>query len=514
MARHLGELPVFFWGQGHKGVPEVYIAGAVFAMFGAGVIQLKSVTLGIWAAAVALLVRLTERWHGRAAATIAALLLVTGPATVLSFSLTGTAEFALLSAVLAALLLDYQRGIDATPPIVSPRVFFWCGLAVWIHPVAACAVAALAVVVGLRSERWIASGWRGVLDVVLARDRSPAVRTITLILHGALALTLLFFAFTWLGGSVRWGPVKITNSLRQLQNGTILVVLAVLLRQTTGDVAVRRLAFAALTWFVAGLSPVLIHALRGGSLRLTATQLTPDAVAETRSVVFGDALARVVGLHDPGAGSPGLQTWTSLGFIVTLAIVAMLAIRAMFAAGRRRSVLQPRDVFPVLAACAAAAALVGGGLQDAGSSRHLVPFIVVLMVSVAGAIVWLSRRNAFIAIALTIWMVSGFVWSERRWYQQLQPDDSSPALLRCLDDRHQYFGHANYDEAYRLTFLSHERVIVVPDIEQDRYLPYRLKVDAAPDQVRIERLPSGAIAAPTDDALCRTPLLTARLIPK
>ena len=295
--------------------------------------------------------------------------------------------------MLAALLLDYQRGIDTTPPVVSPRVFFWCGLAVWIHPVAACAVAALAVVLVLRSERWIASGWASVLDVILARDRSPAVRTITLILHGALALTLLCFVFTWLGGSVRWGPVKLTNPLRQLQNATILAVLAVLLRQTTGDVAARGLAFAALTWFVAGLSPVLIHALRGGSLRLPAIHLTPDVGAETRSAVLGDVLAKVTGLRDPGGGSLGLQSWTILGFTFALAIVAMLAIRAMFAAERRRRVLQPKDVFPVLAACAAAAALVAGGLQDAASSRHLVPFIVVLMVSVAGAIVWLSRRN-------------------------------------------------------------------------------------------------------------------------
>ena len=136
MARHLGDLPVFFWAQGHKGVPEVYVDGAVFTIFGIGVIQLKSVTLAIWATAVALLVRLTERWHGRAAATIAALLLVTGPAAVVTFSLVGSAEFALLAAVIALLLLDYQRGIDATPPVMPPRVCFWCGLGIWIHPAA------------------------------------------------------------------------------------------------------------------------------------------------------------------------------------------------------------------------------------------------------------------------------------------------------------------------------------------------------------------------------------------
>jgi hypothetical protein len=206
MARHLGELPVFFWGQGHKGVPEVYVDGAVFAIFGVGVMQLRSVTLAIWATAVALLVKLAERWHGRVAATIAALLLVTGPAAVVLFSLVGSAEFALLAAVIALLLLDYQRGLDATPPVMPPRVCLWCGLAFWIHPAAASALAALAVIVVLRSERWITAGWRGVADVVLGRDRSRPVRMVTLLLHGLLALTLLFFAFTWLGGSLQWGP--------------------------------------------------------------------------------------------------------------------------------------------------------------------------------------------------------------------------------------------------------------------------------------------------------------------
>jgi hypothetical protein len=181
----------------------------------------------------------------------------------------------------------------------------------------------------------------------------------------------------------------------------------------------------------------------------------------------------------------------------------------MFAAERRRRVLQPGTPFPL--ADAPRPPPCGRWIAGCGASRHRA-FIVVLMVSVAGAIVWLSRRT-FIATALTIWTVSGFVWSERRWYQRLQPDDSSPALLQCLDDRHR----TSRTPAIR-TLPPHVPVararIVVPDKGQDRYPPYRLKVDAAPDQVRIERLPSGANAALTDDALCRTPLLTARLIPK
>src|SRR5262245_45047951 len=333
MARHLGELPVFFWGQGHKGVPEVYVDGAVFTAFGVGVIQLKSVTLAIWATAVVLLVRLTERWHGRAAAAIAALLLVTGPAAVVNFSLVGSAEFALLAAVIAALLLDYQRGLDATPPVMPPRVWFWCGLALWIHPVAACAIVALGVIVVLRSERWITAGWRGVPDVVLARDRSPVVRTVTLLLHGLLTLTLLFFAFTWLGGTLQW-PVKLDVPVRQLQNGTILVGLAVLVRQMTGDIAARRRTAAALSWFLAGLAPALIHLLRGGSLRLTATHLTTG----TRGAIFRDALASVAGLRDALGNSLGLPFGTILGFPLGVSVATAIAIQAMRAKARGNAV--------------------------------------------------------------------------------------------------------------------------------------------------------------------------------
>ena len=45
MARHLHEVPLFFWGQGYKGVPEVYLAAAAFRVWPVGVTTLKAVTL-------------------------------------------------------------------------------------------------------------------------------------------------------------------------------------------------------------------------------------------------------------------------------------------------------------------------------------------------------------------------------------------------------------------------------------------------------------------------------------
>jgi hypothetical protein len=380
--------------------------------------------------------------------------------------------------------------------------------------VAACAVAALAVIVALRSERWTTAGWSSVLDVALARDRSMPARVVALIVHGLLAFTIVFFAFTWLGGRLHWGPISLSNSMRELQNATVLVALAVLVRQTTGDAVTRRRSLAAFGWFLAGLAPVLIHALRGGSLRLTATHLTPSAATASRAAVFRDALAAVVGPRDAWGNPLGVSWWSVVGFGIALAFAVTIAIRATVLALRRRRVLPPEDLFPVLAASAAAAGLAGGGLQDAFSSRHLVPFMVVLMVALAGAIVRLGARSRIAAAGVTAWILLGFVWSEARWYQQLRPDDSSQPLLQCLENRHTYSAHADYQEAYRLTFISHERVIVVPDRNEDRYPPYRRAVDAAPEQVRIDRISPAVQLPPDAGVLCRAPALVATLIPK
>src|SRR5262245_1385812 len=87
MAFHVSDLPRGFWGQGYKGVPEVYLHGSVFSLFGAGIIQMKSVTVGLWAIAVALVTRLAQRWHGERVALMTAAIFVTGPPALAFWSL-------------------------------------------------------------------------------------------------------------------------------------------------------------------------------------------------------------------------------------------------------------------------------------------------------------------------------------------------------------------------------------------------------------------------------------------
>src|SRR6185295_13683611 len=56
MASHVlrGEHPAFLWGQNYKGVPEVYLTAAVFAVTGPSIVALKAVTLACFALFVCL----------------------------------------------------------------------------------------------------------------------------------------------------------------------------------------------------------------------------------------------------------------------------------------------------------------------------------------------------------------------------------------------------------------------------------------------------------------------------
>src|SRR5688500_7858004 len=73
LASHVlqGELPAFLWGQRYKGVPEVYLAAAVFAVAEPSVIALKGVTLVCFALFVCLQFVLVERLFSRAIAWMA-----------------------------------------------------------------------------------------------------------------------------------------------------------------------------------------------------------------------------------------------------------------------------------------------------------------------------------------------------------------------------------------------------------------------------------------------------------
>jgi hypothetical protein len=104
-------------------------------------------------------------------------------------------------------------------------------------------------------------------------------------------------------------------------------------------------------------------------------------------------------------------------------------------------------------------------------------------------------RNIFLTLYL-LFALCSYAYSDPKHYRELidvpskikflksrYPDQSrlSPSekkLVKFLEDRQLYFGYANYWDAYRLTFLTHERLVISPRYGQPlRYKPYKELVE-------------------------------------
>ena len=135
MASHVlqGEHPAFLWGQHYKGVPEVYLAAAVFAVTGPSVIALKSVTLACFALFVCLQYVLVERLFSRAIAWMATAFLVLCPPSLVLWSLSANAEvvMTLLAGTVMCLGIDIWRRTGSRAAFMTACAA--AGFGLWVH---------------------------------------------------------------------------------------------------------------------------------------------------------------------------------------------------------------------------------------------------------------------------------------------------------------------------------------------------------------------------------------------
>src|SRR5258708_1352844 len=92
MARHLGDHSLFLWGHRYKGTPEVLLAGAGFRVAGPSVLALNAVTLLCFVVFLCLNFRLLERAFSRGIAWTATAFLISGPPSLVLWTLSGSAE--------------------------------------------------------------------------------------------------------------------------------------------------------------------------------------------------------------------------------------------------------------------------------------------------------------------------------------------------------------------------------------------------------------------------------------
>ena len=130
---------------------------------------------------------------------------------------------------------------------------------------------------------------------------------------------------------------------------------------------------------------------------------------------------------------------------------------------------------------------------DLSSTRYFLSLNLVVL-AVIPLFFFLIQSTKLRNISLTLYLlfaVCSYVYSDPKHYKELikipskikfiksrysdqsRLPPSEKNLLKFLEDEKLYFGYANYWDAYRLTFLTHERFIISPRPGQRlRYKPY------------------------------------------
>ena len=505
MARHIRELPIFFWGQGYKGVPEVYLTAIAFATFGAGVVQIKAVTMAIWCGAVAVSTRLGQRWYGDIGGAVTGALLVLGPPSVVYWSLSGSAEVAWLTLTFSGVLLAYQRSVDDPGRPISPIVMFGCGAALWVHPIAAAFIGGLAVTAALRSRRWRERGRAGLVDLILGRNVSGVTRVLLVTLHVIVACEIAAFVWTYLGFRLNVGLATAAHPQKVFRMLAIASALTVVAHALVGDVVARGRALRALAWFGFGLLPVAFYIVRGGAPgSMISVHRLADAPALV-SVFATEALPMVLGLRAADIGFIG-SWWMTAPFIALLVIHAVATSRNWLGlTGEHR----PSAVVAVYAAFGLFLMLgPGGAFNDIHSYRYVMPYFGLMALSAGSAIRVVSGRSHGSAIVLAGACLVAFGVLDARWLATLHADDSDRQIAACLEARGIRAATADYWIAYRMTFLADERVIVDPSLSA-RYQPYTDAVAAAPKRAWIQYTDGRATERKPGQAICTAATLEA-----
>lgn len=479
MASHVlqGEYPAFLWGQNYKGVPEVYLAAAVFAITGPSVVALKSVTLACFALFVCLQYVLVERLFSRAIAWMATAFLILCPPSLVLWSLSANAEvvLTLLAGTVMCLGIDVWRRTESRAAFMTACAA--AGFGLWVHQyiIYYWIALGLAILHSLPQRRKILG------RLVAARETPAWLRMLTALI-AAVALTYVALgAAAFLTGGFDLAPLGIRVGVHHPQKlwniaaGLLIIVAVVRIFALSGrqNSPVSSLVYAAVLAFAVGYAPALAaYATGGGAPPIARTDLA--GISAAVSPFVRQILPIVIGLRSPATG------WLRAPFWLALPLV--FAIVASFVALKERPFT---PLFHFLFVTTPLIFLLSGAFVDAQSYRYLMPVYGALAVVVALG-VWRIFRWSRVAGAVSLAMIlTLFGLEQRAWYRELAPDVQSMAIIDCLNRNGVRIAFADYWLSYKLTFLTSERIVVAPENGVDRYPPYTAQVRTQPSAPRI-----------------------------
>ena len=432
MASHVlqGELPAFFWAQAFKGVPEVYASAGVFALAGPSVIALKSVTLAMFAAYVALNFVLLDRTTTRWTAVSASLLLVAAPPALVFWSLDASAEYILIMLLGTALLLLSLHG----------RRLFSIGLVIgiglWVHQLFIVYLLPLAVLGILRSEWW------------KRREFGPPNRVV-LGLAGVAAIYLGLGLLAFVTGGFSWqlGPLSVGARAPQkmLRIAAAIAAFAALAHAfaSARREALRQLAgvyWPMAAGVVIGYLPVLIFSLLVEPARSPARNANLRQLLNAAPDILGNILPILAGFK--------IATTERLAVPAAAAIPGVVALAAYFWSARRTAA---HEFFPLFGLFVPVLFVVSGAYVDTQSYRYLIPWYAGLTVAWGAGSLSAARMarlapgaTRLLGTLLVGSIVAVHAWQQVLWYRMLQPDTQSMATLACLTRGGIRGGYADY----------------------------------------------------------------------
>lgn len=440
MAQHVlrGERPVFMWGQQYKGVPEIYVASAVFRMTGAGVVPIKSVTLLCFIAFLCLQFIVLRRVFSTAIAWMATTFgVVASPALVL-WSLSANAEIVMTLLAGAVMCLGYEIWSRTRSSAALALACAAAGFGLWVQQSIMYYLVAIVLTMAVRR-----SSRRELLRGVLALAPDGWSRWARAAFHVVVALGVLYALLgvaSFLGGGFAVSPsgvrVTVTHPQKLWRNAALLFLAAVLARaavwrssgQTIGG---KRLALGCAA-FITGYSPVLV----GVDWRLLSMPIARTDVAGVAASIpsiVREVLPILFRFRSPTTESLVVSPWPAVMIVLVVAISHVHVCRRALPSYFHAVIWSTVAVF-----------LLSGAFVDAQSYRYLMPIYAALPVVYAVGVAAVLHWSRWAGTALFLAMVTLFSIQQIRWYHRLMPDVVSPLVVRCLDEQGIRAAYADY----------------------------------------------------------------------
>lgn len=428
------EWPLYFWRQSYMGVMTSYLAAA-FVQVANPALALRLATSAEVLAGIVFYWLGLRRAFGVKVATAVALWLAIGPAYLMLFSIApiGGEQMFVLSAII--------YWFAETTGLRRHRDWLIFGLLAgfgwWIHQGTIFAVAAALIVAVWRTSWWAA-----------VRDARATRRNIVL-----LAIAILLAIDTLLGVAHSIGfRVPAFFWLNQILDPLVPLLLIVTLnaQRLRAMVRIERAAVIRAALFVLGAliaySPVIVGTMRG---------VVPDSYGLDVPLVYLDGVAAhaVTFLRS--------DLWLFIGIAASIVVVPFFVVAML-----RRP---PLDM-PLVTIILCVVFYLFSGRAHPGSMRYIVSALPMVYAFAAQEMLRLRWRTipiAAVTLALLvprIGQLRDVALGKGEYYGGLLGGFDPRPTLRAIEDAHYTICYADYWLAYKLQWVSDERV---------RFIPYR-----------------------------------------